>query len=219
MTDKDISVVLEERTVLGKGLRTLRNEGKVPAVIHDHGKDSMHVAGEYTTLVKAYADAGKHHPVHLTVGGKKHLAIIKDAHFEPSKHRLEHIVFQAIKQNEKVSAEIPVVLVGDDIPAEKKGLIILTQVSTITVDALPNDLPDQLTVDATKLENDSDNLTVADIVAPKGVTITAPAEQVIAIVEMPRDQIAEANASAESLAEDAGKPAQEVASEEPKTEE
>lgn len=210
MTDKDISVTLEERTIVRKGLRGLRVEGKVPAVVHDHGKSSLHVSGEYSALLKVYATAGKHHPVHLTIGNKKHLAIIKDAHFEPSKHRLEHVVFQAIKQNEKVTAEVPVVLVGEEIPAEKKGLIVLTQLAAVEVHALPKDLPDALEADATKLSEEGDHLKVSDLTVPNGVTIANDPEQSIAVVEMPKDQIAEANAAAESLAEDAGKPAEEA---------
>jgi large subunit ribosomal protein L25 len=204
MTTEAIVVALEERTVINKGLQHLRREGKVPAVVHDHGKPSMHVSADYRALAKVYEKAGKHHPVQLTLGGKQHLALIKDAHFEPVKHRLQHIVFQAIKQNEKVTAEIPVVLVGDEIPAEKASLIVLTHLDVVEVEALPRDLPDQLTVDATTLAEVGDRLTVADIKVPAGVAVSVDPEHVIATVEMPKDQIAEANAAAESLAADAG---------------
>jgi large subunit ribosomal protein L25 len=213
MTTEDIAVALEERTTVTKGLRKLRLEGKVPAVVHNHGGESMHVMGDYVALVKAYQKAGKHHAVSLTLGGKKHLAIIRDVHFEPTKHLLQHVVFQAIKQNENISAEIPLVLSGDDIPAERASLIVLKHLDTIEVEAFPKDLPDQLTVDATSLAAVGDRLTVADIVVPKGVTILTDAEHVIATVEMPKDQIAEANASAADLAADAGEsdqPEQEV---------
>jgi large subunit ribosomal protein L25 len=107
MSSDKITVALEKREVLGKGLAKIRQEGHVPAVIHDHGKDSIHVMGEFITLNKVYAAAGKHHPVELKVDGKQHLALIKDVDFEPTKHRMRHIVFQAIKQNEEVEAEIP----------------------------------------------------------------------------------------------------------------
>lgn len=213
MTSDTIALDVEERTVLRKGLRSLRDAGMVPAVIHDHGKDSVHVMAEYGPLLKVYSQAGKHHPVHLTVGSKKHLAMIKDADFEPVKYRLRHIVFQAIKQNEEVTAEIPVVLVGDEIPAEKMSLLVLKQLDRVEVKALPNALPDELTVDATKLAEVGDHLTVADIVVPKGVTITTEPEMQIAIVEMPKDQIAEADAAAAELAADAGQTAEEETAE------
>jgi large subunit ribosomal protein L25 len=223
VTDREISVVLEERTVMGKGVKSLRREGKVPAVIHDHGKDSLHVMGDYRPMVKLYSEAGKHHPVELLVGDKKRLALIKDVDFEPVKHELRHVVFQAIKQNEKVTAEIPVALTGEDIPALKVSLIILTQTDTVQVEAFPKDLPDSLEVDATVLAEVGDRLTVADLKVPEGVVVLTDADHVIATVEMPKDQLAEANAAAAELAaesaqaegtEAAGEPAAEEKTEE-----
>jgi large subunit ribosomal protein L25 len=204
MTSDKIAVELKKREVLGKGLAKLRAEGLVPAVVHDHGKESIHVTGDFARLTKVYAQAGKHHPVELDVDGKPKLALIKDADFDPRKHQLRHIVFQAIRQNEKTTAEIPVILTGEEIPAEKAGLLILTQLDTVQVEALPRDLPDQLTVDATSLAEEGDRLHVSDIKAPAGVTILADPEASLAVVEMPRDQVAEADAAAAALAEDAG---------------
>lgn len=209
MTSQDIFLNLEERNVLGKGLSSLRKQGQVPAVVHDHGKTSIHVTANYVALAKVYAQAGKHHPVDISVAGKKHLALIKDVDFEPTKHTLRHVVFQAVKQNETVTAEIPVVLVGDEIPAQKKSLLILTQLDVVEVEALPRDLPDQLTVDATVLAEVGDKLHVSDLKVPAGVVVLTDADAQLAIVEMPRDQIAEADAAAAGLAADANKPVDE----------
>lgn len=214
MTSEDITLELHERTVVRKRLAGLRKEGLVPAVVHNHGKESMHVTGDFVAITKVYKQAGKHHPVHLKVAGKDHLALIKDVDLEPAKNRVRHIVFQAINKNEAVEAEIPVVFLEDaEIPAERLSLMVLKQLDHVQVKALPNDLPDQLVVDPSSLTEVGDHLTVADLTAPKGVTILTDPEQQIAIVEMPKDQIAEANASAESLAEDAGKPDAETAEE------
>lgn len=201
MSNDTIGVELNKREVLGKGLGKLRGEGQVPAVVHNHGKDSLHVMGDFLKLTKVFNQAGKHHPVELSIDGKQQLALIKDVDFDPRKHQLRHIVFQSIKQNEKTTAEIPVVLEGEEIPAEKKSLLVLTQLDVVQVEALPRDLPSELTVDATKLEDVGDHLYVSDIQVPKGVTILTDAEASLAVVEMPKDQIAEADAAAAALAE------------------
>ncbi len=216
MSSDDIFVVLEKRDVLGKGLVRLRTGGQVPAVIHDHGKDSLHVMGDFVMLNKVYAQAGKHHPVELQLDGKQHLALIKDVDFEPTKHRMRHIVFQAIKQNEAVEAEIPVVFAEVEIPAERMSLLVLKQLDHVEVKALPKDLPDELVVDPSTLAEVGDHLTVADLKVPEGVTILTPPETSIAAVEMPKDQLAEADASAAALAEDKGAPEE---TETPETEE
>src|ERR1700681_991949 len=104
---EDISLTLKERTVIGKQVRQLRRDGLVPAGIHDHGKPSVHVMGNYLEVFKAFKQAGKHHAVNLKVGDKTYTALIKTAEFEPRKHQLNHVVFGAVKADEKVTTEIP----------------------------------------------------------------------------------------------------------------
>lgn len=203
MSDKNITLTLEKRETLGKGLNKLRQEGKIPAVIHDHGKQSIHVMAPYVDAYKTFREAGKHHPVDLKVGSKTYLALIKDTDFEPRKNSLRHLVFGAIKQDEPVDAEIPIELVGE-IPAERLSLMVLHHLEAVAVEALPKDLVDSLSVDASPLSEVGDKLTVADIKATPGLTIKTDPETVIATVEMPKDQVAEANAAAaEQAAEDA----------------
>jgi large subunit ribosomal protein L25 len=206
MSGDTIAVELQERTVVRKGLQGLRASGLIPAVIHDHGNPSIHVMGDFTQLSKIYSAAGKHHPVQLTVGKQQHLVMIKDVDFEPAKHRMRHIVFQAIKQNEETEAEVPITFKEVEIPAEKLSLLVLKQLDRVQVKALPKDLPDELVLDPGKLTEVGDHLTVADLEVPQGVTVLTDPVSQIAIVEMPKDQVAEADAAAEALAEDKGAP-------------
>lgn len=190
MANIDAPVKLEQRTVVGKGLGRLRQDGVVPAVIHNHGQESIHVMGPEVELVKIYQEAGKHHPLNLEVGSDKYLALIKDAHFDPVKRRLQHLVFQAIKQDEAVEAEVPIRIEGDA-PAEKVGLIILHQLDAVEIEALPKNLPDELVVSAETLAELHDKITVADLQVPAGVTILTDAEHPIATVAESRAMAAE----------------------------
>ena len=207
-------VELEKREVLGKGLTRLRDDGKVPAVIHDHGKESLHVQGDFVELTKLFAAAGRHHPVDVKVGGKEYLALIKDVDFEPTKNRIRHVVFQAIKRGESVEAEIPVVVLeGAEIPAERKSLMVLRHLDYVHVKAKPKDLPDELVVDPSSLADVGDTLTVADIQVPAGVEFLTDPSSALFTVEMPKDQIAEADAAAAELAEGADRPVEPEAEE------
>lgn len=93
MSKDEIAVTLNKRTVLGKQVRALRRKNVIPAVIYDHGKESIIVQAPLLDLDKVYQKAGKHHPVDLTVDGKKYLAIIKDVDLDPRKNTLRHVVF------------------------------------------------------------------------------------------------------------------------------
>jgi len=184
-----ITLSVETRETIGKGVKRLRASGIVPGVIHDHGRDSVHIQAEYQALYKAYQQAGRHHPVEVSAGGKKYTTIIKAVTFDPKYNALTHIVFGAIKANEKVDAEIPVHPRydegNDSSPAERAGLIVLAQATSVAVKALPKDLPDQLTYDAEKLVQIGDQVTVADLSIPSGVELETEPEHVLATVFEP----------------------------------
>lgn len=194
MSSDTITLKLTERKELGKAVKALRREGFVPANIYERGKESVPVSAPFLEITKVYQQAGKHHPVELTVEGKKHLAMIKDVDLDPVKNTIRHVGFHAVKRNEKVEAEVPVKIDGE-IPAERISLLVLQNLDTVMVEALPANLPDELLVPGEKLAEEGDKVTVADIKVPEGVEILTDPETMVADVQMPRDQIAEADAA------------------------
>jgi len=190
LSNDQITIALTKRDTVRKGLSSLRQAGKIPAVIHNHGQESVVVEGNYIDVLKVYKRAGKHHAVDVTVDGKKFLTIIKDVDFEPKKNTLRHVVFGAIRQDEKVETEVPLVFEGDA-PAEKAGLMVIRQLDHVQVEALPRDLPDELTVSIEGLAEIGDKVSVADITAPDGVTILTELEHGIAVVEETKAQMSE----------------------------
>lgn len=166
----DISLKLDERTVEGKQVAKLRRTGIVPSVVYGNVPKPVSTQSELVATTKVVHTAGKHTPVNLTISGKKKLAIIKSIDFDPVKHSVRHVAFHAIKQNEKIVTEAPIVLVGEgESPAEKAGLVVLQAIESIEVRALPANLPESLELSITGLENTEDKLTVADIKLPEGV--------------------------------------------------
>jgi large subunit ribosomal protein L25 len=200
VSDKDITLVLTPREQIGKGLGQLRRDGQIPAVIHNSGKDSVIVTGNYLDVVKVYQQAGRHHPIDLKVGDNNYFTIIKDVDFEPTKHILRHIVFDVIRRDEKVETEVAVELVGDA-PAGKVGLVINKMTYELKIEALPRDLPDKLEVNIDNLAEIGDKITVADMVVPAGVTILAEPEHLIVVVEEPTIQPVEEPEAEEAPAE------------------
>jgi len=196
MSSDTITLKLTERTELGKAVKALRRQGFVPANIYERGKESIAVSASFVELTKVYKAAGKHHPVELSVGGKQYLAMIKDVDINPLKNTLRHVGFHAVNRNEKVEAEVPVRIEGE-IPAERLSLMVLQNLDTVEVEALPANLPDELFVPGSKLVNDGDKVTVADIRIPQGVTILTGLDIMVADVQTPKDQIAEADAALE----------------------
>jgi len=183
-----ISISLQKRDITGKQVKQLRREGLVPAVIHDHGKESIIVSGVYIDMARMYKAAGKHHPVAVEADGKKYTALIKKVDLDPRKNTLTHVVFNAVKANQKVEAEIPVHVRYDEgndaSPAERAGLIVLHNLESVEVVAFPKDLPEAIEFDGEKLTAVGDNITVEDLIVPAGVEIkTDPSQQVASVFE------------------------------------
>lgn len=205
MTQDTISLTVEPREVTGKAVKHLRKEGTIPAVIHDHGKESVIVQVEYMQMVKVWQKAGKHHPVNLKAGSKSFTALIKAADFDPKKHQLTHIVFNAVNANEKVEAEVPVqpqYTEGNEAaPAERdKGLLVLSQLEAVLVEAVPAKLPDVIYYDAETLVEIGDSITVADLIVPADVEVKTDANHAVATVYEP-SALAAANEAAGGDAE------------------
>lgn len=198
---QDIELTLEERNVFGKKVKSLRRNGLVPAVIHNHGKDSIIVMGQQVPMLKAYQEAGKHQTVQLKVGKQEYMAMIKDADFEPTKQQLRHLVFNAVKKDQKVEAEVPVHVEGD-IPAERAGHMVVTNLYHVIVEAKPGDMPESLSVSGEALAEIGDKVTVADIKLPAGVAVLTEPDQVVAAVEETKAEMSEESTAEETSATD-----------------
>jgi large subunit ribosomal protein L25 len=155
-------------------------------------------------MLKVWQSAGKHHPVELKAGNESYVALIKDAAFDPKKHQLTHLVFNAVDRNQKVEADVPVkphyAEENEASPAERQGFIVLAQLETVQVRAIANKLPDVLEYDAEKLVEVGDHVTVADLIIPEGVELLVEPEHALATVYEP-SALAAANDAAGGDAE------------------
>lgn len=185
---EEVLLEVKKRELTGKSVKQLRRDGLVPAVIHDHGKESVHVQGNYLDILKAYQKAGKHHPLNLKADGHNYTVLIRDVDVDPRKHQLRHVVFNAVSATEKVTAEIPVRIRfeegNESTPAERAGLIVLHQLEAVEVEALARELPDVMEFDGEKLVAVGDSATVGDLIVPANVTVkTDPSHPLATVFE------------------------------------
>lgn len=170
MGDK-INLKLDPRTLQGKKVKQLRKEGIVPAVVYGPGLEPVNVQAPMNVIDKVIREAGRHTPVHLTIDGKKKIAMVKDVELDVVRGLTLHVSFHAVKQNEPVNAEVPIRLVGQgESEAEKAGLIVLQALDHIEVRALPLSLPDVLEISIAGLKEAGEQITLGDIVLPENVT-------------------------------------------------
>lgn len=165
-----LSVKLDPRTLQGKKVAQLRNEGIIPAVVYGPGIDPINVQIAENVMDKLYRQAGTHSAVNLNIDGKRKIAMIKEVDRDPVRGSIRHVSFHAVKANEPVVAEVPIHLIGEgESEAERNGLVILQNLEKIEVRALPMNLPDAIEISIVDLKEAGERVTLAAATLPEGV--------------------------------------------------
>lgn len=173
------------RTEFGNGpTRRLRRQGLVPGVVYQRGSDSLHVALPDRELRRALSDGGRTSVIDLSIAGAAPRPVLfKDWQLHPVRGEVIHIDFQQVDLTQAIEASVAIVLTGDPVGVREGG--ILDQVlREVTVSALPDSLPDNVEIDVSGLDV-GDSITVADLTAPPGCTITSDPELGVASVVAP----------------------------------
>jgi large subunit ribosomal protein L25 len=179
-----ITLKAEKRSVTGRKVKKLRREGMLPANLFGKKIKSESIQLPVNEFMAAYKEAGETGLIELTLGGTKRPVLVSNLQVDPVTDIAIHADLLQVDLKEKVTAEVPVELVGES-PAEKQGLGTVVQyVDEIEVEALPGDLPDKFEVDLSNLTEVDQNIFVKDLVSDsKKVEIKADLDQIVVKVE------------------------------------
>jgi large subunit ribosomal protein L25 len=185
----EVRLIAETRTEFGKGgARRTRRAGKVPAVIYGHGADPRHVALPAREFANAIRHGGVNVLLTLDVDGGEQLAIPKSIQRHPIKGHYEHVDLLAVRRGEKVTIDVPIIVVGDIVP----GGLLNQESITVRVEAEATHLPTGFEVSIEGLEIGS-QVTAADVTLPAGSElVTDPEILLLSISEAPTEAQIEA---------------------------
>ena len=190
----DLKLSLNARTLTGKKLAGLRADGLIPSVIYGEGEPVL-TQSAYNETEKVLLAAGYHSTVDVDIDGKKKMVIVKDVNLDPVSRKIVNVEFQAVSADRAIEATTPIELTGfETSDASKAHYTILQVMEEIDVKAKPSDLPKELTIDASKLANLDDKITIADIVLPAGVEFAEKDIDMNAAIAILSDPAAEAAA-------------------------
>lgn len=183
-----VALTAQVREKAGKGVaRGLRRNGQVPAVLYGHGRSLPIAMGDRELRKILNTEGGEHALINLTLEGAKEakvrMALIKDYQVDPISGGLVHIDLQEVAMDEKVRVPVALHLTGTA-AGIKEGGILQHGLRELEVECLPNQIPDQFTLDVTSLKV-NESLHVRDIKAPEGVKILADPETTVATIQPP----------------------------------
>ncbi|MBI2624404.1 50S ribosomal protein L25 [Candidatus Parcubacteria bacterium] len=197
-----IQLSAAQRTILGKKVRTLRKQGQVPAVVYGHGAPTIALVVDSRELSRVYREAGESSLVELSVDGlSPKNVLIHDVSRDPLTSEFVHIDFYEVKMDEKLTAKVSLTFVGEAPATKGLGGTLVKNIHEVEVEALPKDLPHNLTVDVSKLATFEDRIIVQDVVLPPGVKVLADANEIVALVAPPRIEEEVVPPPTETLAE------------------
>jgi len=184
-----IALKVEKRKLTGRKVKRLRLEGLIPANVYGKKVKSEALQIPIKEFEKVFEKAGETTIVELTEGKLIRPVLIHDVQIHAVTNEPIHVDFMQVDLKEKVTATVPVEVEGES-PAEKSGIgTLVQQLSEIEVEALPADLPEKFTVDATKLEEVDQAILVKDLNYDKSkVEVKSDLEAIVAKVEPPQKE-------------------------------
>jgi large subunit ribosomal protein L25 len=174
------------RTKGSRASRRLRVEGKIPGVVYGHGIEPLPVAVNRRELRAVLnTEAGMNALIDLGVDDQQHLTIVRDVQRHPVRHEVVHLDFVVVRRDEVIAAEVPIVLTGSAEEVRREAGTVEQVLFSLTVLGRPGSFPNELEVDISALAI-GDNVRVADLALPEGVTTEVDAEEPVAVAQLSR---------------------------------
>lgn len=190
----------QQRTSVGRKVKKLRQTGHIPGTIYGKKIKSVTVAVEAVAFGKLYEKAGESALIELVVDGKVRPVLIHNVQKSALTEAPLHVEFFQVDLKEKVKTKVPLKFTGDSQAVSQKLGVLLTIIDEVEVEALPTELPEHITVSITELKALGEEIKVADLKVPAGVTILTDAELTVIKIGALVTKEAEAEAKAEEVA-------------------
>jgi large subunit ribosomal protein L25 len=176
----------EERSGIGTvSAREIRRNGKIPTNYYYHGEPNQNLAIDKKDFLHAVKSGQR--VFECDINGETVFTMIKHAQYHPVTEEVIHVDLMRVRRDEKMTVSIPIVLEGESIGASEGGLITQAT-STIEIECLPTDVPENLMADISTLELNS-AMTAADLVLPADVSLVSPEETTIVTCNPPKAEV------------------------------
>lgn len=195
----ELKLEAKKRTILGKQVKNVRSEGKVPANLYGNGIENISLEINEKDLNKIFDEAGVSSLVNVVIDGQKPIKVLfKEPQIHALNGKLLHIDMYQVNMKEKIRTEIPIEFVGESIAVTENEGKLVTSLDEIEVECLPDDLVQHIEVDISKLTEFDAAIHVSELTIPAGIEVLTDPELVVCVVQAP---LSEEELAAE-LAED-----------------
>ncbi len=206
---EDLTLLATNRSILGKKARFLRRQGITPTHLFGHGLKSLALQCDTANLQHIIAQAGMTRLISLDIedGQQPRTVFIREIQKNELTGQLLHVDFYQIKKTEKIKVDIPIVLAGEAPALKEKGRSLTHGVTSLSIECLPGELPPQIEVNLSHLEEVGQSIYVRDITLSAAITVITDPDQLVVKVSEARvvveEVVEEAVAEGAVVAEEA----------------
>lgn len=171
----DLQLRAERRSVVGKQVKQLRRDGRVPGVVYGPVvAETVSVTVDQREFTRFYQANGHATLFTLRWEGGEQPVFIREVQQHPVRRAPLHVGFFAPNLRKALRAMVPLVLHNPDPNAEG----VMTQLHTeVEVEGLPAAIPNQIDADISALSAVGDALRISDLMPPEGVVFITDAEE------------------------------------------
>jgi len=178
----EVVLKASRRTVLGKQVKAIRREGKLPAVIYGHYIDPISIVMDLRDTSRSLTGLAPSTLVTVEVEGTPHKALVKEKQRNKITGTLLHVDFLAVSMTEKLRSQVYMEIVGLAPAIKDFDGVLVTGSDEVEVECLPQDLPERIVVDVSGLLKIGDGIYVRDLAIPEGVKILADPDTMVALI-------------------------------------
>ncbi len=204
---KDITITAESRDSRGKNeARRLRAKGSMPAVLYGGETGPTPVAVNPKELTKILHSKTGHNTIfNVSITGENTPVMIIDWQYDPIKDSLLHVDLKRIDLTKRIVVKVPVVTHGDPKGVKLQGGIHEVVTREIEIETLPDEIPEQFTVDVAELMI-GQSVRASEIPMTGSGKLISPADAVISHVVAMRAEEAPAAEAVEAAVPAAAEP-------------
>lgn len=184
---QEVKLAAKNRQATKKALKSLRRQAVVPGVVYGQGDKATSIEAQEADIQTAYNEAGFNRLIELTVDGEKPVnTLLVDTQTHPVSGELLHFDLYKVRMDEKIDTEVPIHFIGTAPATYQQDGVLVKNLDTVEVRALPNKLPENFEIDLEKLVEINDSVHVSDLTVPDGVEILTETEELIVKIDKPR---------------------------------
>lgn len=191
-----LELSVKTREEAGVRNKQIRKEGYVPAVLYGPGVKNLNLTINANDLDKIYKEAGESTLIKLKIKASSkddhavqdRVVLIKDMARDPVTDRAIHVDFNQVKMDKEITVEVPLVFIGQSKAVEQDNGVLLKNIQTIEVEALPQELPHEIEVDISVLQTFEDRIYIKDLKVSDKVKLAANSDDMVASVIPPRSE-------------------------------